>query len=97
MRGSTSAIARVRAATLAATMVMAPALGCDCNCDAPEPMESGDYVVVSPSSGNVHPGDEWVIGGALHVDRDADVATIRYERDGTTYEVRYRLDSESPF
>jgi hypothetical protein len=92
-----SIIPTMRALALGALATTAPALGCDCNCDTPDPFESGDYVIISPSSGNVNPGDEWVIGSELQVDRDANVATIRYTREGTTYEVRYRLDSESPF
>lgn len=81
-----------RAIALGAIVVMGPVSGCDCNCDTPDPAESGDYVIVPRGSGNVQPGDEWVIGGELHVDRDANFATIRYTREGTTYEVRYTLE-----
>jgi hypothetical protein len=88
MTNSKSAVLMV----LGAMIAMAPALGCDCNCDPPDPMESGDYVIVPRASGHVHPGDEWLVGGQLHVDREAEVATIRYTREGTTYEVRYTLE-----
>lgn len=68
---------------LGAVVTMNPAL---------EVMESGDYMIVPRSSGNVAPGYEWLVGTALHVDREAGLATIRYTRDGTTHEVRYTLE-----
>jgi hypothetical protein len=67
------------------------ATGCDCNCDEPASFESGDYLIVEPAYRQLFPGDEWFVGGGLHVDREAQVATIRYTREGTTYEVRYTL------
>lgn len=83
-------IARM-AVTLGAIVALGPGLGCDCNCDAPYPMESGDYVIASPTYDNIHAGDEGFLGGELHVDREAHLATLRYTREGTTYEVRYTL------
>lgn len=77
-------------AMVLATMT-GPTFGCDCNCDPLDPMESGDYLIADPAYGRVHAGDEWLIGGELHVDREAHSATIRYIREGTTYEVRYTL------
>lgn len=79
------------ATTLGAMLVVGQVLSCEGNCEPGPPMESGDYVILPPSSGHVYPGDEWVIGGEVHVDREAEVATIRYTSEGTTYEVRYTL------
>lgn len=66
--------------------------GCIRTCDEPDLFESGDYVIVEPAYQQVIPGDEWFLGGQLHVDRQAQVATIRYTRDGTTYEVHFTLE-----
>lgn len=82
------------AMTLGALAVVAPVLGCDCNCDPPDPVESGDYVIVPRGPGKVHAGDEWLVGAEIHVDRETEVATIRYTREETTYEVRYTLEPQ---
>lgn len=68
------------------------AQGCEYNCDEPAPFESGDYLIVEPDSRPLHVGDEWFVGGQLHVDREARVATIRYTREGTTYEAHFTLE-----
>lgn len=56
-------------------------------------LDPGDYMVsevVGPEGSGVasHP---WLEGARVHVDRAAGSMTIRYERDGSTYEVRYTL------
>lgn len=80
---------------LAAALAIGPAMGCYCNCDTLlPPVESGDYVIVPRGPGKVHAGDEWLAGGEIHVDRETEVATIRYTREGTTYEVRYTLEPQ---
>jgi hypothetical protein len=67
--------------------------GCWSPCPEPELFESGVYEIGGLISG---PADQWlvatIIGAQLTVDRDASEATIRYTRDGTTYEVHYTLE-----
>lgn len=84
----------VRAATLGAWVGMSQGLGCECSCGPPLRMESGDYVISSgsdPESDPIEPEDEWLLGHTIHVDREAETATIRYIRGETTYEVYFTL------
>ncbi len=64
------------------------------DCPELEPFESGDYVI-QPLT-HPRPQDQWLVdtvtGALLSVDREAGEATIRYTRDGTTYEVHYTLE-----
>lgn len=56
-----------------------------------ERLDDGDYVLTHVS-GSIHGvAYPWLEGAQLHVDRTARLMTIRYQRDGTTYEVRYTL------
>ena len=70
--------------------------GCWPGCPEPEPFQSGDYVIVGLAHGNPRPEDQWLVdtvsGAQLTVDREAGEATIRYTKDGTTYEVHYTLE-----
>jgi hypothetical protein len=63
--------------------------------DPTELLEDGDYVIrrfdVAGEPHTVHPEFDWLVGAEVHVDRGARLMTIRYEREGTTYEVRYTL------
>jgi hypothetical protein len=78
-------------AALASMLLTTPTFGCDPDC-GPYRMESGDYRIIAPADGRLAPEDEWLLGGELHVDRDADLAILRYSRDGTTYEVEFTLE-----
>ncbi len=49
-------------------------------------IEPGDHTVVEVTG---DPGIEWVLGAAVNFDAEAGVLTIRYTREGSTYEVRY--------
>ena len=70
--------------------------GCWPACPEPEPFESGNYVIVGLAKGNPRPEDQWLVdtvsGAQLAVNREAGEATIRYTKDGTTYEVHYTLE-----
>jgi hypothetical protein len=56
-------------------------------------LEDGDYVATDPFGAihDLNPEFEYLVGAEVHVDRAARVMTIRYEREGSTYEVRYTL------
>lgn len=60
------------------------------NCDH-EDLEDGDYVLRQKLA-SLDPEFQWLVGAEVHVDREARLVTIRYERDGTTYEVRGTID-----
>ena len=82
-------------AVLVALAAVSQTAGCWPGCPEKEPFESGDYVVL-PLNDLPRPEDQWLVdrvtGALLSVDREADEATIRYTRDGTTYEVHYTLE-----
>lgn len=83
-------------ALVVALAAMSQTAGCWPACPEPEPFESGNYVIVGLANGHPRPEDQWlldtVVGAQLTVDREAGEATIRYTKDGTTYEVRYTLE-----
>ncbi|WP_146157148.1 hypothetical protein [Enhygromyxa salina] len=54
-------------------------------------VESGEYEIVGGLYGKLSPEYEDLVGARLLVDRDTEISTIRYTRDGTTYEVRHSL------
>jgi hypothetical protein len=73
---------------------------CVCTpCPDQEPFESGRYEVVG-LNGRTEPESQWlidtVIGAQLTVDRETGEATIRYTKDGTTYEVQYTIEGSQP-
>ncbi|KIG12186.1 hypothetical protein DB30_01822 [Enhygromyxa salina] len=55
-------------------------------------MESGEYKILN-LYGQLSPDYEDLVGAKLIIDRDTETSTIRYTRDGTTYEVRHALDA----
>lgn len=71
-------------------------VGCDRGCDEPEPFESGEFLITQLVLGPVELGDEWLLealpGAKLTIDRESKIVRIRYELDGTTYELRYDLE-----
>lgn len=58
-------------------------------CDDPEPIDAGEFTLVLDSSLNPDYAD--LVGAQLVIDRDTETSTIRYTRDGTTYEVQHSL------
>src|SRR5690606_6523830 len=71
--------------------------GCDCApCPEPEPFKSGNYEIVGLAFGHPEPESQWlldtVIGAAVIVDRGAREVTIRYTKEGSTYEVHYTIE-----
>ena len=73
-----------------ATALAYTATSCTDRCES-EPVNSGSYVVDHMWSGP--PGRDWLIGADVEIDREERLMTIRYTREGTTYEVRYTLTS----
>ena len=63
---------------------------CSGRCES-EPVASGSYVVDHMWAGA--PGWDWLTGANVEIDREERLMTIRYTREGTTYEVRYTLTS----
>jgi hypothetical protein len=63
--------------------------------DPTERLEDGEYVIprfsVAGEPHTIHPEWAWLLDAKVHVDRAARLMTIRYDRDGSTYEVRYTL------
>ncbi|WP_146662346.1 hypothetical protein [Enhygromyxa salina] len=55
-------------------------------------VESGEYKILN-LYGQLSPDYEDLVGAKLIIDRDTETSTIRYTRDGTTYEVRHALDA----
>ncbi|MFO7562182.1 MAG: hypothetical protein R6X02_06035 [Enhygromyxa sp.] len=55
------------------------------------PVESGEYRI--GDAREVAAGETWLadslVDGRLVIDREKGIATLRYTRDGTTYEVRF--------
>jgi hypothetical protein len=99
MRARASIVQLGWAGTLAVALAaVSQTAGCWPACPEPEPFESGDYVIVGLAKGNPRPEDQWLVdtvtGAQLTVDREASEATIRYTKDGTTYEVHYTLESD---
>ena len=75
--------------------------GCIGPCPDPTPFDSGEYTVVEHSYGNEgDPLERWVLDRAidaqLTVDRDAGEVTIRYVKDGSTYQVHYTIEDSQP-
>lgn len=50
-------------------------------------IESGQYVLADSGLGVL----DWLDGAQMSIDRAAKTATIRYTRDGTTYDVEFTL------
>ncbi|PRQ07594.1 hypothetical protein ENSA7_25840 [Enhygromyxa salina] len=76
-------------------MGTAQLVSCIDRCDDPdslEPLESGEYMIQN-LYGRLRPGYDDLVGAQLIVDRDAETSIIRYTRDGTTFEVRHKLDA----
>lgn len=55
-------------------------------------VESGEHILIL--DGQVHPDYADLVGAQLIIDRDTETSTIRYTRDGTTYEVRHSLTNQ---
>ena len=60
------------------------------DCGELEPVESGEYSLAMLYS-KLNPDYEDLVGAQLIINRDTETSTIRYTRDGTTYEVRHSL------
>ena len=58
--------------------------------DLEDLVESGEYIIQN-LYGQPNPDYEDLVGAQLIVDRDTETSTIRYTRDGSTYEVRHSL------
>src|SRR5690606_27497183 len=89
----------VRVAVMLGLVSVVQTLGCECNCDGLEaiPLEAGQYEVTrimydnSDSAWMGHDPEE-LIGGEFEIEPEAEFATLRYTRDGTTYEVRFVIE-----
>lgn len=75
--------------------VFIAAFGYACNREPCEGgfLDPGDYVVrdVVGPDGSDDASHPWLEGAQVHVDRAAGTMTVRYQRDGSTYELRYAL------
>lgn len=69
---------------------VAQTASCRFGCGELEPVESGEYTILN-QSGQLDPEFEDLVGAQLLIDRDTETSTIRYTRDGTTYEVQHSL------
>lgn len=83
-----------RAALIA--MLIGTGVACDGRCRGDLlPIESGEYTVVEHLHGGDETIDDWtkaaLSGAQLSIDRAGEIATLVYERDGTTYQVSYTL------
>lgn len=58
-------------------------------CEPPK-VKSGTYILAA--DGSAAQECEWLVGSEIMIDRESGAATIRYERDGTTYEVHFTLE-----
>lgn len=87
--------ARACLSLCSALFLTALSLGCEPDCDDPVAQGTGKYVVTGYHFGELLPGDEWVrdamIGAQVTIDKAARTAVIRYQVDGATYEVEFRL------
>lgn len=76
--------------------IAATSLACDGNCDEPVPIVSGEYTIGAQLYGTDEPGDDWtravVPGAQMSVDLASNTATVVYEREGTTYQVVFKLE-----
>jgi hypothetical protein len=59
-------------------------------CDDPSKVKTGNYVLAPDGSGAAR-GYEWLVGSEMAIDREAGTATLRYEREGTVYDVEFEL------
>ena len=53
-------------------------------------LETGDYIVSEVELDHAAEW-QWMEGARVHVDREEGFMTVRYARDGTTYELRYAI------
>jgi hypothetical protein len=84
---------KTRTGVLLAVLGVASTLGCIAfGCDDVDltPIEAGEFTVTQRAYGPDE--QQWMIGAQLTIDREAEVAILRYTRDGTTYEVHYTLE-----
>jgi hypothetical protein len=101
MKDRFSALLLTLVAALVGLAVLSPAGGCGCDpCPEPERFESSNYEIVGLAYQHPEPESQWlldtVIGAQLTVDRETGEATIRYTKDGTTYEVQYTIGGSQP-
>lgn len=61
--------------------------GCASCEDEAHRVESGQYVVIEEGLGIFN----WLAHAQMNIDRAAKTTTIRYTRNGTTYDVRFTL------
>jgi hypothetical protein len=70
-------------------------IGCG-GCESSIPVEGGSFRVAKVRQ--VSASEEWLadalIDGQLDVDLESNVATLQYEREGTTYQVRFTISPE---
>lgn len=77
--------------TLVLVMALVSSI-CDLGCAGCEDAEddlvlSGEYVLADSGLGVL----TWLDGAQMTIDREAETATIRYTREGTTYDVEFTL------
>ncbi|PRQ05002.1 hypothetical protein [Enhygromyxa salina] len=61
------------------------------DCGTLDLVESGVYRLHDTIYDRLDPQYTDLLGAQLTIDRDTETSTIRYTRDGTTYEVRHSL------
>jgi hypothetical protein len=85
----------MRGAAIVAVMAAA-CLSCDDNCDEAVPIVSGEYTIGAQLYESGKPDDDWtravVPGAQQSVDLASNTATVVYEREGTTYQVVFKLE-----
>lgn len=76
--------------------IAATSLACDGNCDEALPIMSGEYTIGAQIHESGESSDDWtraVLPGAqMSVDLASNTATVVYEREGTTYQVVFKLE-----
>jgi hypothetical protein len=88
----------IRRVALVVLFVLA-AVGClhfgACSCEE-DSLKTGSYIVADIRKDR-NSEWQWMSDARVHVDREEKFMTIRYTRDGTTYELRYEiLDPTGP-
>jgi len=82
-------------ALLAGLAALSHTTACGGSCPEQEPFHRGEYTIAETIDEHADPLQQAIVdratGAQLTLDRDANVATIRYTHDGTTYDVHFAL------
>jgi hypothetical protein len=92
-----SAIGFASLIAIAGLTALSHTVGCIGTCPDLPPVESGEYRVVEHRYGDeADPLERWVLDRAVDaqvtVDRETGEVTVRYVKDGTTYQVHYTIE-----